>query len=174
MLEVQVLNPKQHDRKGFNCGNNKLDEFLSAQACSAAKRNLSRTKVLIDDRNERQIIGYYTFSYCSLTCPKDSPLKNYPHPIPALLLSRLAVDKAFQNQKLGEQLLLNALCDIARIHVEGLSPAPVVGVFVDAKNKSAQQFYERYGFVAVDPIGDPHKLWLPIQDCVDTFNFIFD
>jgi len=39
--------------------------------------------------------------------------------------------------------------------------AGVVGLFVDAKNEAARQFYLRYGFLEIPE--QPFKLFLPIE-----------
>jgi len=68
------------------------------------------------------------------------PLQHYP--VPAVLLGRLAVDRAYQGRRLGELLLLDA----ARRVVRASAAIAVYALVVDAKNEEARSFYERYGF----------------------------
>ena len=46
MPAVEILRAS-HDRKGFNCGNAALDEFLHRQARQNADRNLGVTHVVV-------------------------------------------------------------------------------------------------------------------------------
>lgn len=57
-------------------------------------------------------------------------------------LGRLAVDKTFQNKRLGELLLIDALMRAQRIHTE----AGGIGLFVDAIDEPAAGYYRRFGF----------------------------
>jgi len=42
------LDKNIHDRKGFDCGQPELNQFLQIQAAQSARRELSRTMVLVD------------------------------------------------------------------------------------------------------------------------------
>lgn len=170
-MKTVVLDKNTHNREAFDCGTQRLNLFLRDQACSAASRNLSRTRVLIDDQNPSEIIGFHTVTYNEVSPPVDSKLyKKYPHKIPALLLSRLAVDVKHQGKGHGEHLLLEVICMTARAEIEGLAPAPVIGLVVDAKN-GKNGFYEKYGFQIMDPDA-PDRLWLPIGTCIEILNHI--
>jgi GNAT superfamily N-acetyltransferase len=64
------------------------------------------------------------------------------HPIPVILLARLAVDKSEQRTGLGKALLKDALARIARA-------ADIVGaraVLVHAIDERARTFYEHFDF----------------------------
>ena len=58
------------------------------------------------------------------------------------LLGRLAIDKNYQKQGLGDLLLMDALyrCSISAKQVASLA------VVVDAIDEKAEDFYQRYGF----------------------------
>ena len=64
------------------------------------------------------------------------------HPIPVLLLARLAVDARFRGEGLGTQLVRDAALLTAKL-------SKLVGIralIVDAKDERARQFYERLNF----------------------------
>ena len=80
------------------------------------------------------------------------------HPIPAVLLARLAVDLDFQGRGVGALLLGDAL-------KRALSVAETAGIrllLVHALNESARGFYERFGFEPSPT--DPMNLQLLIKD----------
>ncbi len=168
MLEIQTLDKNIHNRNGFDCGDEALNKFLREQASSGSKRYLSRTKVLVDNQNLSEIVGFHTLSYSESSAPVESNLyKRYPYPLPILLLNRMAVDIKYQGQRIGEQLLLDVINQTARVELEGLAPAPVIGLLVDAKD-GKERFYTKYGFSPVDT-KDPLRLWLPISICIETY-----
>lgn len=82
--------------------------------------------------------------------------RKLPHLIPGVRLGRLAVDRPHQGKRLGELMLMDAIYRLRRI----TEHAGVVGLFVDAIDSQAAQFYEHYGFEAL--IDEPLKLLLPV------------
>ena len=77
--------------------------------------------------------------------------------MPAAVLGRLAIDRAYRGHGLGEFLLLDALHRVERAS----AAIAVYAVVVDAKNERARAFYERYGFRAFT--GVPRRLFLPLE-----------
>jgi GNAT superfamily N-acetyltransferase len=80
-------------------------------------------------------------------------LPRYPV-VPAALLGRLAVARDYQGRGLGSVLLSDALMRAARAELG------VFALVVDAKDESAQHFYERYGFMLL--AGGTRRLCLPL------------
>jgi len=170
MVEMLVLDKKKHDRKSFTCGNAQLDKFLKEQANKAEHEDRSRTKVLVDSEIPSQIIGFYTLSYGEIPkAPVESRLAKYPHPLPVLILGRTGVDLKFQKQRVGEQLLLDAIYQVARMKLEKLTSVPVVGLVIDAKNDGIKSFYQKYGFTVMDESIDSLRLWLPAPVCAEIY-----
>lgn len=165
MLTITTLEKKVHNRNGFDCGVEELNKFLREKASSGAERFISGTKVLTDDEKPSEIIGFYTLSYSEIKAPEGSKLyKGYPSPLPVLRLCRMAVSSAFQRQEFGTQLLIHVISEFVRCAAEGLGQAPLIGIVVDAK-ADAQGFYEKFGFLPVDP-AHPGLLWLPTKTCM--------
>jgi predicted N-acetyltransferase YhbS len=79
------------------------------------------------------------------------------HPVPVILLARLAVDRSVQGQGLGETLLMDALGRA----VELSSSLGVFAVHVLAVDDAAGLFYAKYGFVSL--LDDPRHMFLPIS-----------
>ncbi len=170
MMEMLVLDKKKHDRKSFTCGNAPLDKFLKEQANKAEHEDRSRTKVLINSKIPTQIIGFYTLGYGEIPkAPAESRLAKYPHPLPVLILGRMGVDLKFQGKRVGEQLLLDAIFQVARMKLEKLTTIPVIGLVIDAKDDEVKSFYQKYEFTVMDENVDPLRLWLPAATCAEIY-----
>jgi ribosomal protein S18 acetylase RimI-like enzyme len=69
----------------------------------------------------------------------------------------LAVDREFQGRGYGAALLMEAVRRVA-----GLSNhVGIAGLFVDAKDDSAIQFYQHFGFLSLP--SNSRRLFLPLE-----------
>lgn len=158
MPEIVALS-KDHDRTGFDCGVPVLNAFLKSTARQHGDKGISRTFVLTE-LDSRVIMGFFTLTLCEVITVKlpAAYAKKYPqHGLPAVRLARLAVSLKHQGKRFGELLLAEAVNRTALIAAQ----AGVIGLFVDAKNDSARNFYERYGFVTLPD--QPLHLFLPVD-----------
>ena len=110
------------------------------------------------DIEGQEIAGYYTLSATSIPLEGLSPdivkkLPRYPI-VAAALLGRLAVAIAYQGGGLGSALLADAVMRIARAELG------VFAIVADAKDVSAERFYEHHGFTLL--AGETRRLFLPI------------
>jgi GNAT superfamily N-acetyltransferase len=101
--------------------------------------------------DDHAIAGYHTlgaaqFSFQDLPESLRRRLPSYP--IPAVRLARLAVDKRFQGQGLGE-LFLGDAANRATLAADQIGIHLLV---VDAKDASAATFYAKYGFQALQGV----------------------
>jgi GNAT superfamily N-acetyltransferase len=150
-----------HNRADFLCGNDSLDRYLKEQAGQDFRRACATPFVLVPAYGDAAILGYYTLSSYGidvgeLPAAVAKKLPRYPL-IPATLLGRLAVDRRYQGQGIGEFLLLDALYRVLRQSSEIASAA----VVVDAIDAGAVKFYEHFGFVAFPSIAG--RLFLPMK-----------
>lgn len=149
---------KHHDKKGFDCGNELLNQFIQTQSSQLIKRLETVLYVAID--NDR-IAGFYTLSACQIKQSDDMELlkRQSPHsPIGSVLLGRLAVDNRYKGKGLGADLLLHAMQNAKKL-------ADILGVafvVVDAKDDNALAFYRKYGFVELS--NQPKRLCYAIKD----------
>lgn len=154
---------RSHDRSAFSCGKPPLDDFIRRFVTQYEKRNLGRTFVAVRE-GESRIGGYYTLASSSVTfehLPEESARTLPKHPVPVVLIARLAVDASMQGQKLGEKLLIDALSRCLDL-AEQLG---VHAVEVDAIDDQARSFYLKYGFVSLKD--DPRHLFLPVATIRD-------
>jgi len=163
---VVGLLDKTHDRAAFTCGVEPLDRYLKQQARQDMERNVVRVFVLCP-QDSTTIAGYYTLSATAIK-PTNLPsdlvrrLPRYPT-VPAILIGRLAADTRYQGHGVGKHLLLSAL----RRSLHLSTDLGAVAVVVDAKDATAQAFYERYGFLRF--IDDPYRLFLPLTTITQLF-----
>lgn len=132
-----------HVRAGFTCGVDALDVYFSSQATQDVRRRASTCCVAVDVQTSK-VAGYYTLAAggVPLTDLPDALTKRLPRypSVPVARIGRLAVDKAFQGQKLGGALIADAAIRALR------SEVAVFALVVDAKDDAAQAFYVHHGF----------------------------
>jgi GNAT superfamily N-acetyltransferase len=142
----------------FDCGTEPLNDYLQQFAWTNHRAGAARTYVAT--RGER-VIGYYTLAYASVVHHVATPRVRRglaKHPIPVMLLARLAVDRGEQGRGLGKGLLKDALLRT----VQAADIAGLRAVIVHAQDAAATSFYERFGFEP-SPL-DPLHLMLLLKD----------
>jgi predicted N-acetyltransferase YhbS len=147
-----------HDHSAFDCGAPALNEYLKKFALTNQRNQAARTYVA---RRDDVIVGYYTLAAGSVrsdTAPARVKKGLAKHPIPVILLARLAVDRNEQGMGVGAGLLKDAL-------LRSVQAAEIIGcraVLVHAKDQVAMSFYKRFGFEP-SPVDDLH-LYLLMKD----------
>jgi GNAT superfamily N-acetyltransferase len=149
---------KSHLTDVFNCGLAPLNAYLQRFALANQSAGGAQTYAAI---LEGKVIGYYSLSTASVEydqSPERTKKGLARHPIPVILIARLAVDHSWQGKGLGAALLRDALRRI-------VSAADIVGiraVLVHAKDEAAKRFYEHFDF---DPSPvDPMHLFLLVKE----------
>ncbi len=133
---------REHKCDEFDCGSLPLDDYLKRFAWADQRAGSARTYVAA--RADR-VIGYYTLVCGSVEhalAPERIRRGLAQHPIPVMVLARLAVDVSQQQQGLGKGLLKDAL-------LRTLQAAEIAGlraVLVHAKDENARRFYGQFGF----------------------------
>lgn len=131
-----------HVLSDFESGEPSLDEWLKKRALKNHASGASRCFVLC---NGKTVIGYYSLSAGAISheaSPK-AMRRNMPNPLPVLLLGRLAVDRRYHNQGLGQALLRDAMLRAVAVS----SDAGVFAILVHALSEQAKRFYLSRGFV---------------------------
>jgi GNAT superfamily N-acetyltransferase len=142
-VEIRAL-LRSDDRQAFRSGDDALDLYFHRYAGqNQFRHHIGTTYVAVE---AGRILGFVTVSPGSLdTTDLPSGRRTPPYPVPVLRVARLAVDMSAQGRGLGRALLRLAIELAERMMVE----FGCVGLVVDAK-RGAEQFYERYGFVALE------------------------
>lgn len=146
-----------HDRRGFDCGRQEMNDWLRKVARQHQDKGLSKTFVAVREDEPIRICAYYALTLAELESRHlpEAWRKKLPRRIPGVRLGRLAVDRLDQGKGLGGLLLVDALTRARRIHAE----AGGIGLFVDALDEQAAGYYRRFGFEAAPD--HPLLLFLP-------------
>lgn len=147
----------EHDLAAFDSGVPALDDWLKRRALANEGAGGSRTYVVCAGG---RVIGYYALATGSvaLAAATGRVRRNMPDPVPVMVLARLAVDRAYQDQGLGADLLRDATLRIFQAAEIG----GIRAILVHAISEEAKRFYRRHGFVE-SPI-DPMTLMITIAD----------
>lgn len=149
---------REHLLDDFDCGKEELNRFLKQQAWASPQSHSAQTYVLAKDL---RVFGYYSVAAGSVTHDEASERirrGQARHPVPVILLARLAVDVSAHGKGLRAALLKDALLRTAQAaHTIG-APA----LLVHAKDDSAKAFYEHFTFEPSP--SDPYYLLLIMKD----------
>ena len=160
MLRIEPLG-SSHDRAGFDCGVIALNRYLRETARQHVAKGIAKSFVLVEDTDSapKPVLGFFTLSLCQVLASDVPPkwAKKLPRKIPAMRLGRLAVARGRQREGLGKVLLVEAIYKVAAV----ASAAGGIGLFVDAKDQEAAEFYSRFGFEATPT--EPLTLFMPMQ-----------
>lgn len=156
-FRVEKLSPN-HAVDEFDCGQEPLNRFLARYALQNQTANASQTYV---GMSADTVIGFYTLVVGEIAYEgaAERLTKGLArHPVPVMLLARLAVSSLWQGKGAGGGLLRDAI-------LRTLQAADIAGIrafVVHAKDGSARAFYQRYGFI--ESPTDPLHLYVLVKD----------
>jgi GNAT superfamily N-acetyltransferase len=149
---------RTHAVEDFECGQEPLNRFLIRHALQSQQADASRTYVAVEgDR----VVGYFTLVFgevARVAAPPRIGRGLARHPIPIMVLARLAVVVDRQGCGLGAGLLKDAI-------LRTLRAADIAGLrafVVHAKDEASRAFYERFDFLPSPT--DPLHLFLLMKD----------
>jgi predicted N-acetyltransferase YhbS len=108
-----------------------------------------------------EVIGFYTLVVGQVSyddAPERLTKGLARHPVPIMLLARLAVGSGWQGRGVGAGLLKNAM----RRTLQAADIAGIRAFAVHAKDDEARAYYERFGFLPSP--GDPFHLFVLMKD----------
>jgi len=144
--------------ESFDCGHVALNEFLQRFALVNQRSNSSQTYASC---NAGQVAGFYSLAVGSVEPSHSAPrvIKGIPrHPVPVMILARLAIDQRYQRQGLGKALLKNALLRT----VQAADIAGIRALLVHAKDEEARNWYRQWEFE--ESPTDAYHLFLLVKD----------
>lgn len=156
-LRIEKLD-RTYALDAFDCGREQLDRFLIRYALQSLQAGASQTYVGLADG---KVVGYYTLAVGQVEYD-DAPQRLTKglarHPVPIMLLARLAVAASWQSRGLGQGLLKDAM-------LRTLQASEIAGIrafAVHAKDDQARNFYEHFDFVPSP--SDPYQLFRLLKD----------
>jgi len=154
---VEKLRP-DHPIEGFDCGREELNRYLLRYAWTNQQAGAAQTYVgLVGDA----VAGYYTLAVGHVTqeeAPERLTKGLARHPVPIMLLARLAVALHSHGQGVGSALLRDAM-------QRTLQAAEIAGIrafAVHAKDEEARRFYLKFDFIP-SPTDEMH-LFVLLKD----------
>ena len=156
-LRIEKLR-REHNVEAFDCGQEPLNRFLARYALHNQQAEASQTYVAL---TADEVIGFYTLVVAEVEYDEAQARLGKglaKHPIPLMLLARLAIAMTWQGKGLGAGLLKDAM-------LRTLQAAEIAGIramAVHAKDDAAKAFYERFDFVPSP--SDPSHLFLLLKD----------
>lgn len=150
---------RDHNVEAFDCGKEPLNRYLIRYALQNQQMGAAQSYVGVTERGE--LVGYYTLVF-GQAAYADAPerLKKgvAAHPVPLMVLARLAVAVRWAGQGIGSGLLKDAM-------LRTLQAADIAGLralVVHAKDDEARRFYEHFDFIASP--SDPLHLFVLLKD----------
>jgi GNAT superfamily N-acetyltransferase len=149
---------RHHAVDGFDCGQDALNRFLSRFALSSQQASASQTYVGLADT---VVVGFYTL-VVSEVAYDDAPQRLTKglahHPVPLMLLARLAVGARWKGRGVGAGLLKDVMGRTVRV----VDLVGIRALAAHAKDDAARAFYEHFGFIASPT--DPLHLFILTKD----------
>lgn len=149
---------RDHALEAFDCGQSDLDRWLIKHALQNQGSNAAQTYVGVVDG---LVVGYYSLAVGQVEYA-DAPERLQKglarHPVPIMLLARLAVHKDWQRKRIGRTLLKDAVLRT----VQAADIAGIRALAVHAKDEAARRYYEQFDFVASPT--DPLHLFVLLKD----------
>jgi GNAT superfamily N-acetyltransferase len=144
------------DTTTFDSGEPTLDHYLRTRTWANHLQGASRCFATC---REGRVVGYYALASAAVQ-RRDAPevRRNMPDPVPAILLSRLAVDRKEQGVGIDKHLLRDAI----RRCVQAADIIGVRAMLLHALHDRARAFYVHFDFEPSPT--DPLHLMLLIQD----------
>jgi GNAT superfamily N-acetyltransferase len=149
---------RDHSLDSFDCGQEQLNNWLRRHALQNQGAVAAQTYVgLVGDA----VIGFYSLAVAQIEYRDASERLQKVlarHPVPVMLLARLAVDRRWQKQGVGRALLRDAVLRT----VQAADIAGIRALAVHAKDEQARQYYEQFDFVP--SLADPFHLLVLLKD----------
>lgn len=139
----------EYDFFGFDCGEATLNSFLTDHLARQHRGRILRGYLLTTREPKPRVVGYYTLSgscFEKETLPSRTQQRKIPYTnVPSVTLGRFAVHKDLQGKEWGTILVTHAM----KVTYLASQAVGIHGIFVDAMNDKAQQFYRKLGFIAL-------------------------
>jgi len=132
-----------HKIQEFDCGREELNRYLHRYAWQNQQAEAAQTYVgIVGD----SVIGYHALTVGHVShaeAPTRLTKGLAHHPVPIMLIARLAVDRRWHGQGVGSALLRDAM----QRTLQAADIAGIRAIAVHAKDEAARSFYQRFDFI---------------------------
>jgi GNAT superfamily N-acetyltransferase len=159
VTELRIVKlARDHRVEQFDCGSEALNRYLARNALGNQLANAAQSYVCLSGED---VAGFMTLATGSIehgAVPERLRKGLARHPVPVMVLARLAVDRNWQRRGIAASLIKEAM--LRTLQVSGI--AGVRALVVHAKSDEARMFYRRFGFEEGFP--DPMDLYVLTKD----------
>jgi len=150
-LRIELFDPARHDRAGFACGVERLDNYLKLSAKKQQKDDMTRVYVAVED-GQATVLGYHAINLGMMNVealarrPRGAPDHGE---LPVLFLGQVAVSEAAQGHGIGSILMHHVFEKACRISEQAGCFAIVLDVMGDGGEEAFQRrraWYAAFGF----------------------------
>jgi GNAT superfamily N-acetyltransferase len=141
---------REHVLEAFDCGQPDLNRWLLKHALQNQGANAAQTYIGLVNG---VITGYYSLAVGQVEfadAPERLQKGLAKHPVPIMLLARLAVHQDWQKKGIGRSLLRDAVLRT----LQAADIASIRALAVHAKDDAAKRYYEQFDFIPspTDPL----------------------
>lgn len=150
-IEIRSFDPALHGRDQFDCGNDRLNNFLKLSAKRQQRGDMTRVYVALR-QGQSDILGYHAINGGSMNVDQ---LENKPRGVPShgalpvLFLGQIAVSRHAQGQGIGS-ILMHHVFQKAAVVADSIGCfAILLDVMRDGGDAAFEQrkaWYEAFGF----------------------------
>jgi ribosomal protein S18 acetylase RimI-like enzyme len=162
---IEPFDPERHDRTGFSCGVEAVDNYFKKTAGKLVSAGNVRLFVMVNP--DGNLIGFYAINAHAVDY-RDLPsrfARSRPGhgSIPAAFVAMIGRDQRYSGQGFGSDLLVDALRRITQA-ADVIGLAVVLLDLLDCGNPERtarrQSLYQSYGFQPLP--SNPTRLYLPL------------
>lgn len=165
-ISIEHWNPVRHDRTGFDCGVDRLNNFLKLSAKKQQKDDMTRVYVAVA-QDDTKILGYHAINVGTMNVdelakkPRGAPQHGE---IPVLFLGQVAVDEQAQGLGIGSILMHHVFSKACVVADEAGCHAILLDVMSDGDDSAfakRKQWYEEFGFQSF--VSKPARMFMTIR-----------
>ncbi len=165
-LRIEHFDPARHNRAGFSCGVDRLDNFLKLNAKKQQKDDMTRVYVAVEE-GSADILGYHAINLGMMDAgelakrPRGAPDHGE---LPILFLGQVAVNENAQGQGLGSILMHHVFAKADAISQKAGCFAIVLDVMADGDELAYQRRIEWYAAFGFQPFAsNPSRMFMTMK-----------
>lgn len=165
-LRIESFDPARHDRAGFSCGVDRLNNYLKLSAKKQQKDDMTRVYVVVES-GETAILGYHAINLGMMNVdelskrPRGSPDHGE---LPILFLGQVAVSRSVQGQGIGSILMHHVFLKASTVAEQAGCYAIVLDVMSDGSDvdfRRRKDWYVEFGFQAFE--SNPTRMFMTMK-----------